>query len=107
MVEWATIGFTLGLVISAVLAGLYIGESFPEQKDRANFIGNICGLLSIVLSVFVSSGSDTPPWEQPFEVIIACGLPLMVGLTAAVSIGICFKLEKPQAVAIGYVLLLK
>lgn len=99
--EWATIGFTLGLVISAVLAGLFFGEKYPDYKDKANFIGNICGLLSIVLSVFVSSASDTPPWEQPIEVIIACGLPLVVGLTAAVSIGICFKLEKPQAVAIG------
>lgn len=99
--DWVNLGVTLAIVISAVLVGLAFGYSFPRYQSIANFLGQVMGMASIILSVTASSDSETKPWEQPAHVILACLTPLVAGLTAAVLCTTCFGLKGPQKLAIG------
>lgn len=100
--NWRHLGMSLAIVISAVLTGILFGTKAGRRlKSLANTFGNFCGVLSILLSGFVSSDSDTPPWEQPMSVIFACLCPLLIGLISAVFVSSFFKLDKAKRTSVG------
>lgn len=100
--DFAALGMTLGVVVSGILAGLFFGYNYPQYMDPMNKFANLCGMLSILVGVFVSSNSEGgKPWAQDFNVYIASFLPLGVGLIAAYGIATFFDLPKPQRVAVA------
>lgn len=100
-VDFAALGLTLGVVISAIASGLVFGYKFPRYQDIANKVGNFCGLASILLGLIFSQTSGDPPLEQPAVIWFACLVPLQVALWLAFFVSGCFGLPNEQRVAIA------
>ena len=64
LVPFKILARTLGIVILAVLMGLYVGHKFPNRKRESSMIGNIAGALLGATGFFASSTSCSPAWEQ-------------------------------------------
>lgn len=106
-VEFGDLALTLGVVISAVLLGLFTGAKFPQFQTATNIIGNVAGMASILLGLFASiggGGAEECPglFDQDFFPLwIATGVPLLVGLLGVLLMTSLLGLPKPQRVAIA------
>lgn len=103
-VDFADLGLTLGVVISAILLGLCTGATFPKLQTICNIIGNVAGMASIILGVTASTDTcdGKAPWEQPFFPLwVATAFPLLVALIGVLILGTLLRLPKPQRVAIA------
>lgn len=100
-VDFSALGLTLGVVISAIVLGLIFGYYNPKWQVRANQVGNVCGMASILLGLFFSQTSGDPPLEQPPVIWFACLVPLQVALWLAYFLSYGLGLPGPQRVAIA------
>lgn len=101
LLPFETIGYTLAVVILAVVGGLLFGVKFPQHMKKANSFGTVCGFLSIALGVFASSTSCAKPWEQSPYLYLACLCPLLAALVFSLVAASLVGLPKPQRTAVA------
>ena len=92
--------------MAAIVLGLVAGYQwdYPAFHIYANRFGTVCGLLLIVFSVFLSSGTDGSEsnfWNQPWSFYVGVASPCLVGILLANLISRSFQLSKPECVAIS------
>jgi len=97
---------SLGLVIGAVVSGLYAGYKWdtPRFHVNANRAGSFCGLGLVALSLMVSSGgngADATFWNQRWEFYLATALPCLLGMLVANLSSLALKRPHPETVAIA------
>ena len=104
--EFGPVFISLGVVLAAILSGLYAGYKFDNAKfhKRANAFGSVCGLLLILFSVFLSSGtggSSTNFFNLPWSFYVGTAFPCVLGMALANILSRFFNLSRPECVAIS------
>ena len=104
--DFGAIFITLGVVMGAILSGLYVGYKFDNATfhTRANKFGSICGLSLILFSAFLGSGAgeaDTNFWSLDWSFYVGVAFPCAVGMTLANIISRSLTLSPPETVAIS------
>ncbi|KAG7370987.1 bile acid:sodium symporter [Nitzschia inconspicua] len=104
--DFGAIFITLGVVLGAILSGLWIGYRYdkPVLHSRANHFGSICGIVLILFSVFLGSGAggaDTNIWSLPWSFYVGTAFPCIVGMSLANIAARSFHLTPPEVVAIS------
>lgn len=97
---------SLGVVMGAIIFGLYAGYvySSPKFHKNSNKFGSICGLLLILFSVFLGSGGgggNANFWSMPWSFYVGTAFPCVLGMLLANIISRCLKLSLPETVAIS------
>jgi len=96
---------SLTVIIVALFIGLGISWWMDSEKARDRFVSvaNLVGIALFVLSIFVSEHkSRTPVWQKPLSLHIAIATPIVLAilLTVGVTSIPCFKLSRPELVAV-------
>ena len=105
--DYGSIFITLGVVMSAILGGLFMGYRYNSNDfhKRANSFGSICGITLILFSAFWgsggASGADTNFWSLPWSFYVGTAFPCIIGISLANLISRSFKLSHPEVVAIS------
>ena len=104
--EFGPVFISLGVVLAAILSGLYTGYKFdnPTFHKRANAFGSLCGVLLILFSVFLSSGtggSSVNFFNLPWSFYVGTAFPCIVGMALANVLSRFFRLSPPECVAIS------
>lgn len=104
--DFGTIFISLGIVLSAITAGLGAGYKFDTHGFHkvCNQIGTICGLLLVLFSVFLSSGAggaEAKLWNQSWSFYLAVAFPCLVGIALSNIIARSVHLTPPETVAIS------
>ena len=106
--DWSALIISLVTVISGISGGLlasYIASRRGRTalfRTRANRIGNVAGILLIILSFTVSSTDhDTSLWDRDLRFYIGCALPAVLGVCIATYLAKKAQLEPPERVAVA------
>ena len=104
--DFKAIFISLGVVLSAIISGLYSGYRWdhPKFHKRANFLGSICGITLILFSVFLSSGAGDSKanfWSLPWSFYVGVAFPCVAGMVLANIFARMFRLSYPEVVAIS------
>lgn len=105
--DFKAIFVTLGVVMGAILSGLFVGYRFNSNQfhKRANYFGSICGITLILFSAFLgsggASGAETNFWSLPWSFYVGTAFPCCIGMILANIIGRSFRLSSPEVVAIS------
>lgn len=106
--DFRTIFMTLGIVMAAILSGLFCGYKWDNPRFHvwSNRFGSVSGLLLIIFSLFLSSGADGADsnfWNQPWAFYVGVAVPCLVGMALAniISRMKCCKLAPAETVAIA------
>jgi predicted Na+-dependent transporter len=104
--DFGSIFITLGVVMGAILSGLYTGykHDSPKFHERANHFGSICGVTLILFSAFLGSGAggaETNFWSLPWSFYVATAFPCVLGMSLANLISRSLKLKPPEVVAVS------
>mmetsp|Transcript_3016 Transcript_3016/g.4442 ORF Transcript_3016/g.4442 Transcript_3016/m.4442 type:complete len:476 (-) Transcript_3016:3272-4699(-) len=104
--DWKALFMSLLIVIGGIFSGLICSATIKSLKFNilANKLGNIAGLLLVTFSIVVSSSGDnngSELWNQPAFFYIGVAMPCLFGLLAATWMVSCFRLEKPERVAVA------
>jgi predicted Na+-dependent transporter len=105
--DYGAIFITLGVVMGAILGGLFVGYHFNSNQfhKRANYFGSICGITLILFSAFLgsggASGTDTNFWSLPWSFYVGTAFPCIIGMALANLISRSFRLSYPEVVAIS------
>jgi sodium/bile acid cotransporter 2 len=99
--RWAGLFVSIGVVIFGIVSGLFIGARFQKVRTISNIVGNICGILLVLLGFFFSSSSSTPIWAQDFSFYIGLIIPCVLGLLLSMLFALYAKLEMPQVLAVA------
>lgn len=104
--DFGAIFITLGVVMGAIIAGLFVGYKCDNATfhRRANYVGSICGISLIIFSAFLGSGvdgADTNFWSLPWSFYVATAFPCAAGMSVANIVSRSFKLPYPEVVAIS------
>lgn len=85
----------------AILMGLMLSHCFPKLRWIWNLIGNICGVLLIVLNATVSSRTD-PVWDKEANFYASVAMPCTCSLLVALILAkVSRQVPAPEAVAIA------
>lgn len=104
--DFGSIFVTLGVVLGAILSGLWVGCRFdyPLFHERANKVGSLCGVLLIFFSIFLGSGAggaETNFWSLPWSFYVGSAFPCIVGMALANIISRSAHMTPPEVVAIS------
>mmetsp|Transcript_31271 Transcript_31271/g.47305 ORF Transcript_31271/g.47305 Transcript_31271/m.47305 type:complete len:495 (+) Transcript_31271:136-1620(+) len=100
-----TLFISLGVVMSALVLGLYTSykfenKTFMKWANRGASLSGLC--LIIVSTVFSSSGTETSFWNQNWDFYVGVAFPCLIGLALANIFSRLFaRLEKPECMAIS------
>jgi sodium/bile acid cotransporter 2 len=109
-IAWGEIFAIIAIVITGVACGLaiswrltHMGPRGHTHRGRLNLLGNVCGLVLIVLGFVFSSSSGTPLWSRPLKFYFAFALPALLAfpLSFALASLPIVRLTRPQRVAVG------
>mmetsp|Transcript_19301 Transcript_19301/g.27290 ORF Transcript_19301/g.27290 Transcript_19301/m.27290 type:complete len:540 (-) Transcript_19301:472-2091(-) len=105
-VDFGALFLSLGIVICAIVSGLYTSYFMHSHafQRMANRGGTISGILLILFSVVLSSGSggaESNFWSQPWPFYVGTGVPCILGLALANWLARTFRLTKPECIAIS------
>lgn len=105
-IDFSGIFISLGVVLSAIILGLFAGSQFasPRFHENANHFGSFCGLALILFSVFLGGGgggAETNFWSLSWSFYLATALPCIGGIVLATFFSRCFRLSPPEVVAIS------
>jgi len=100
--DWTGLFVSLALVLSAISAGLVVSSrSRPTIRKRCYRMGNVAGLLLIVLSVTVnSSDHQASLWNQGARFFCGVSFPALLGIGIVTFLTSKVGLEKPERVAV-------
>jgi hypothetical protein len=104
--DFGTLFITLGIVMGAIASGLYAGYiwDYPWFHKYANRFGSVCGVLLILVSLFLASGADGAEsnfWSQPWAFYVGVAFPCLLGIALANIIARGVRLSPPETVAIS------
>jgi predicted Na+-dependent transporter len=104
--DFGAIFISLGVVMGAILSGLYVGYKYdnPKFHARANHFGSICGILLILFSLFLGSGAggaETNFWSLPWSFYVGTAFPCVVGMTVANIVSRSFHLTPSEVMALS------
>lgn len=105
--DFGAIFITLGVVMGAILSGLFVGYQFDSNQfhKRANYFGSICGITLILFSAFLgsggASGAETNFWSLPWSFYVGTAFPCVIGMALANLISRSIRLSHPEVVAIS------
>jgi len=105
-IDLETIFISLGVVMSAIILGLYAGFVFSSARfhKMANKFGTVCGMLLILFSGFLGSGGGGGKanfWSLHWSFYVGTAFPCVVGMLLANVISRGVKLSLPETVAIS------
>jgi len=105
-VDFGALFLSLGIVIAAIVSGLYTSYFMRSHtfQRMANRGGTLSGILLILFSIVLSSGSgdaETNFWSQPWPFYVGTAVPCIVGLALANWAARAFRLTKPECIAIS------
>jgi sodium/bile acid cotransporter 2 len=109
-IAWSDIFIIIAIVIAGVATGLlvswrlsHMGPRGHTYRGRLNLLGNVCGLVLIVLGFAFSSASGTPLWSKPPKLYFAFAFPALLAFPLSFSIASLsiVRLTRPQRVAVG------
>lgn len=107
---WQSLYVSVGVIMSAVGAGLYASKKQPHNRTLYNKVGNACGGLLILFSILIvttgvrpSEAPPTPIWSQEPILFVTVTGPCFLGLclACAVASSPCLHLSRPQRVAVA------
>ncbi len=104
--DFQSIFLALGLVLLAILSGLYAGYKYDNHHFHvlANRLGTLSGILLILFSALLSSGADGAEnnlWNQDWVFYVGVAFPCLVGIALANIISRSLRLNPPETVAIS------
>jgi len=104
--DFDAIFITLGVVLGAIIIGLFVGYKVenPNFRQRVNGFGSFCGVSLIFLSAFLGSGggdAEATFWTLPPSFYLGTALPCIVGMALANILSRSFRLTPPEVVAIS------
>jgi predicted Na+-dependent transporter len=104
--DFGAIFISLGVVMGAILGGLYVGyqHDSPKFHERANHFGSICGIALILFSAFLGSGAggaETNFWSLPWSFYVGTAFPCVIGMSLANIVSRSLRLTRPETVAIS------
>jgi predicted Na+-dependent transporter len=106
--DWGALIISLITVISGITGGLLASYIATQRgrttifRTRANRIGNVAGIMLIVLSFTVSStDQDTSLWNRGPKFYIGVALPAIFGLCMSVYLSLKAQLTPPERVAVA------
>mmetsp|Transcript_177 Transcript_177/g.564 ORF Transcript_177/g.564 Transcript_177/m.564 type:complete len:354 (+) Transcript_177:71-1132(+) len=109
-IAWAEIFIIIAIVTAGVATGLllswrlsHMGPRGHTHRSRLNLLGNVCGLVLIVLGFVFSSSSGTPLWSRPSKLYFAMAFPALLAFPLSFSLASLpiVRLTRPQRVAVG------
>ena len=102
-VDYTTLVVTVGVVFAGVFSGLAAGTRRPAWRDRLFLLGNVAGLVSIVLAVAISNTGDKaePVWERDATFYLSTVAMATIATALGVVIPSLLGLGKPQRIAVG------
>jgi predicted Na+-dependent transporter len=103
-INWGTLFITLGIVLAAILSGLYASYRLHSKRFRrwCNRMGSISGVLLIVVSAVISSGNpETRLWNKDWAFYVGVAFPAVVGLFLANIAAVMAGLKKPEVVTVA------
>lgn len=100
-VEWAGLFVSIGVVIGAICAGLTLGTRWPKLRRLLSLIGNVFGVLLVLLGFFFSSNSSSPIWSRGWKFYLGLTVPCVAGMVLSLVWARQMRLEKPQALTVA------
>ncbi|CEG00103.1 Bile acid:sodium symporter [Ostreococcus tauri] len=100
-VKWAGLFVSIGVVIGAIVSGLFIGTRWPRSRKTLNVAGNMFGVLLVLLGFFFSSNSSAPIWSRGWKFYIGLMIPCFAGMIVSLIWARILQLERPQALAVA------
>jgi predicted Na+-dependent transporter len=98
--DWISVFFALGVVISAITMGLYMSYQCHSYKFNmmANKVGNLAGFALIIFSATVTNtgDADSKIWSRHWTFYVATMIPCILGLTIASILASLLNLRKPE-----------
>jgi predicted Na+-dependent transporter len=106
--DWGALIISLVTVISGITGGLLASHIASRRgrttifRTRANRIGNVAGVMLIVLSFTVSStDQDTSLWNRGPKFYFGVAVPAIFGLCMSVYLSLKAQLAPPERVAVA------
>jgi len=103
--DWTSLFTALGIVIGAILLGLFCSAKIHSHKFNAfaNKIGNFAGIALVVFSATISNsgGGDNKIWERDWKFYVGIALPCLAGLAISNVMTTVFRLKKPERVTVS------
>jgi predicted Na+-dependent transporter len=104
--DFEAIFITLGVVLGAIIGGLWVGYRFDAVRAKKNFnhFGSFCGIALILFSAFLGSGggdADVNFWSFNWSFYVGTALPCILGMALANMISRSLRLSPPEVVAIS------
>jgi len=100
-VTWAGLFVSIGVVLCGVGCGLIVSVRFKKAKSIMYKIGNVCGVLLVILGFVFSSNSSAPIWGRGYTFYIGLIIPCVAGLLLALGFARLAKLGWPQSLAVS------
>ena len=99
--KWGGLFVSISMVISGIVLGLFLGRRAPKARAPLNFVGNVCGVLLVLLGFFFSSNSSAPIWDREWKFYVALIVPCVAGLVVSLGFAKLTRLDMPQALAVA------
>lgn len=104
--DFGSLFITLGVVISAILGGLYASYSIDSKTFRvwANRLANVSGIMLILVSAFLSAGGgggEANLWDHPWTFYVGVAFPCVLGIVVATFIAKSLGLSSPETMTIA------
>jgi len=103
--DWISVFFALGVVISAITMGIYMSYQCHSYKFNmmANKVGNLAGFALIIFSATVTNtgDADSKIWSRHWTFYVATMIPCILGLTIASILASLLNLRKPERMTVA------
>jgi predicted Na+-dependent transporter len=97
--DWASLLLSLLNTVVSISLGLYAGSTAPHRRGTFNAIGQVAGVLLMVISAAFAQKKQ-PIWDRDAAFYAATCLPFFFSAFIATVVAALLKLAKPEQVAV-------
>mmetsp|Transcript_46730 Transcript_46730/g.77348 ORF Transcript_46730/g.77348 Transcript_46730/m.77348 type:complete len:354 (+) Transcript_46730:112-1173(+) len=99
--DWVPFLIEIFVVISAVLVGMLASHHFAVHRSCINKVGQIAGVMLMLVGAFTNGGSDHPLWRNSVDWYVAVSFPCVSGLIVALGASFLSRLSPPESVTVA------